>query len=145
MPQIWATYDELAEHFGRTPAETRDAVIAAAWPRRQCSDGQTRVKLSPTLGVELTRAYIRTVDGGGSRPGASIIPDAATTAPATPPSPSPDLARLQAELDQIRSVLSSALLDLAAERDRTATLSSELLRVTVQQAERQTEPALRVA
>ncbi|GGH17096.1 hypothetical protein GCM10007036_18300 [Alsobacter metallidurans] len=145
MPQIWATYDELAEHFGRTPAETRDAVIAAAWPRRQCSDGQTRVKLTPTLGVELTRAYIRSVDGGGSTTDLPIASDAAATAAVTPASPSPDLARLQAELNQIRSVLSSALLDLAAERERTATLSSELLRLTVQQADWQAEPARRVA
>jgi hypothetical protein len=53
MPQIWATYEELAESLGTAVAEARNVAIAQNMARRKCSDGQTRVKLPHTLAMNL--------------------------------------------------------------------------------------------
>ncbi|BBF93340.1 hypothetical protein [Blastochloris tepida] len=45
MPQLWLTYEELAAFTNQTPEKAREGVIAAAWDRRRCHDGMTRVKL----------------------------------------------------------------------------------------------------
>jgi hypothetical protein len=49
MAQIWLTYDELGELFGRSPARMRQHVIESEWTRRRSRDGLTRVKLPPTV------------------------------------------------------------------------------------------------
>jgi hypothetical protein len=54
MAQIWLTYEELGVHANCSAHRARDQVIANNWPRRHCSDGQTRVKLPP----ELAHAYM---------------------------------------------------------------------------------------
>ncbi|KAA5599569.1 hypothetical protein [Blastochloris sulfoviridis] len=45
MPQLWLTYEELAAFTNQTAEKAREGVIAAAWDRRRCHDGMTRVKL----------------------------------------------------------------------------------------------------
>jgi hypothetical protein len=54
MPQIWLTYDELADviHCGRE--EARGAAATIPLDRRKCHDGHTRAKLTPAL----TEAYL---------------------------------------------------------------------------------------
>lgn len=59
MPQIWLTYDELAEHFRGSGTEAREQVIAAGWDRRRSRDGLTRVKLPPATAIEYMRALAR--------------------------------------------------------------------------------------
>jgi hypothetical protein len=54
MPQIWMTYDELAELIGCDAATARAAAIAIPLDRRKSRDGNTRSKLNPTL----AKAYI---------------------------------------------------------------------------------------
>src|SRR3954463_2088968 len=45
VPQVWLTYQELGAMFALNPQTARSEVIANGWPRRRCSDAQTRVKL----------------------------------------------------------------------------------------------------
>jgi hypothetical protein len=49
VPQIWVTYDELAEFCGCSSDQARMQVIQQQWPRRRSRDRQTRVKLPPAL------------------------------------------------------------------------------------------------
>jgi hypothetical protein len=49
MPQIWLTYDELADVMDCDPADARDNAIAIGLDRRKCHDGQTRAKLNALL------------------------------------------------------------------------------------------------
>ncbi|WP_298965346.1 hypothetical protein [uncultured Methylobacterium sp.] len=58
MPQIWLTYDEMADHFGCSATEARSGAISQGWRRRRCSDGATRVKLLPDMALEYMRAQV---------------------------------------------------------------------------------------
>ncbi|PZA13611.1 hypothetical protein DNX69_04465 [Rhodopseudomonas palustris] len=49
VPQIWVTYDELAEIMGCDHAGAREAVAAIPLDCRKSRDGHTRAKLSPWL------------------------------------------------------------------------------------------------
>jgi hypothetical protein len=49
VPQIWLTYDELAALMDCDPAGARGAALAIRLDRRKSRDGQTRVKLTPSL------------------------------------------------------------------------------------------------
>ena len=49
MPQIWLTYDELADFTQRTPIAAREAAIEWGWTRRRSRDGFSRVKLPPIV------------------------------------------------------------------------------------------------
>ena len=57
MAQIWLTYEELAAHAECSAQHARDEVVANKWPRRQCSDGQARVKLPPDFAHAYIMAY----------------------------------------------------------------------------------------
>lgn len=52
MPQIWATYHELGRFFGCSAVEARAQAIASGFARRECSDGEVRVKLPGMLAVD---------------------------------------------------------------------------------------------
>jgi hypothetical protein len=45
MPQLWLTYEELAEFTGQPVDEVRALVGAEGWDRRRSRDGHTRIKL----------------------------------------------------------------------------------------------------
>jgi hypothetical protein len=49
VPQIWLTYGELAALMDCDPAGARGAALAMRLDRRKSRDGQTRVKLTPSL------------------------------------------------------------------------------------------------
>jgi hypothetical protein len=49
VPQIWLTYDELTALIDCDPAGARGAALAMRLDRRKSRDGQTRVKLTPSL------------------------------------------------------------------------------------------------
>jgi hypothetical protein len=50
MPQVWLTFDEIAEYYDCDSAGARSRAIANQWERRRCSDGQFRVQLPPEAG-----------------------------------------------------------------------------------------------
>ncbi|RVU18795.1 hypothetical protein [Methylobacterium oryzihabitans] len=58
MPQIWLTYDEMADHFGCSATEARSGAISQGWRRRRCGDGATRVKLLPDMALDYMRAQV---------------------------------------------------------------------------------------
>ena len=45
MPQIWVTHAELARFSKIAAAEIEAKTHVLKWPRRNCSDGQVRIKL----------------------------------------------------------------------------------------------------
>lgn len=47
MPQVWLSYEEIADLYRCSPADARRGVIENQWPRRRSGDGLTRVKLPP--------------------------------------------------------------------------------------------------
>jgi hypothetical protein len=57
MPQVWLTFDEIAEYYDCDAAGARGRVIANQWERRRCSDGQFRVQLPPEAGHEFMVSY----------------------------------------------------------------------------------------
>jgi len=61
MPQIWMTYDELADLIGCRAHEAREHSIDQDLDRKKSRDGQTRVKLDPPL-VTIFTAKIRATD-----------------------------------------------------------------------------------
>jgi hypothetical protein len=58
VPQVWLTYEELAEMFSLEAETVRAEVISHGWPRRRCSDSVTRVKLPPGAAHEYMVAYV---------------------------------------------------------------------------------------
>ena len=99
MPQVWLTYEELAEMFTLDAQTVRSEVIAHGWPRRRCSDALTRVKLPPAAAHEYMVAYA--VRAGRVR--SEVLPD----------SPVLDLQRQAAALADELSQRGSALVDSA--------------------------------
>ena len=45
MPQLWLTFEEIADLFFCDPASARRRVIANQWERRRYGDGLTRALL----------------------------------------------------------------------------------------------------
>jgi hypothetical protein len=61
MPQIWMTYDEIADLIGGDAHEARRHSIDQDLDRKKSRDGQTRVKLHQPL-VTMFLAKIRATD-----------------------------------------------------------------------------------
>jgi hypothetical protein len=57
VPQVWLTYKELGKLMNWPPTKVRRAVAEHGWSRRKSSDGEIRVKLSPTLAHEFMLNY----------------------------------------------------------------------------------------
>lgn len=57
--QIWLTYDELAVLMNCDPAVARGSAAAIQLDRRKSRDGQTRVKLTPSLAEALLERVLR--------------------------------------------------------------------------------------
>ena len=109
MPQVWLTYEELAEMFALDAQTVRSEVIAHGWPRRRCSDALTRVKLPPAAAHEYMVSYAARI---GRLRSADL-----------PASPVLDLQRQAAALADELSQRGSALGDSA--RKAIAGLTSE--------------------
>jgi hypothetical protein len=61
MPQIWMTYEEIADLIGGDAHEARNHSIEQDLDRKKSRDGQTRVKLDQPL-VTVFFAKIRATD-----------------------------------------------------------------------------------
>jgi hypothetical protein len=109
VPQVWLTYEELAEMFALDAQTVRSEVIAHGWPRRRCSDALTRVKLPPAAAHEYMVSYAARI----GRVRSEDLPD----------SPVLDLQRQAAALADELSQRGSALVDSA--RKAIAGLTSE--------------------
>ena len=60
MPQIWMTYEELAEMLGCTVMEARERVQLECLDRKISRDGEKRAKLS----VAMTNIFIEGIKTG---------------------------------------------------------------------------------
>jgi hypothetical protein len=61
MPQIWMTYEELANLLGCTVAEVRYRIHLERLDRKLSRDGNKRVKLSPSM-IVIFIEWLKTVD-----------------------------------------------------------------------------------
>jgi len=59
MPQLWLTFDEIADLFDCDSAGARSRVIANQWERRRCHDGLTRAQLPSEAAHEFMLRYTR--------------------------------------------------------------------------------------
>lgn len=66
MPQIWLTYQEMADAFGTTPALAREGAIGAGLWRVKGHDGVAHVLLTPALAQQYLTGLLAQV--GGERP-----------------------------------------------------------------------------
>jgi hypothetical protein len=57
MPQLWLTFEEIADLFYCDTAGARRRVIANQWERRRYSDGLTRAQLPPEVAHEFMLRY----------------------------------------------------------------------------------------
>jgi hypothetical protein len=62
MPEVWATFEEIAQLFELDPAGARNHVIASQWERRRFSDGVTRAILPPEAAHMLMIGYVAQLD-----------------------------------------------------------------------------------
>jgi hypothetical protein len=59
MPELWLTFEEIADLFYCDTAGARRRVIANQWERRRYSDGLTRAQLPPEVAHEFMLRYAR--------------------------------------------------------------------------------------
>jgi hypothetical protein len=57
MPQLWLTFEEIADLFYCDTAGARRRVIANQWERRRCNDGLTRAELPSEVAHEFMLRY----------------------------------------------------------------------------------------
>jgi hypothetical protein len=57
MPQLWLTFEEIADLFYCDTAGARRRVIANQWKRRRYHDGITRAQLPPEVAHEFMLRY----------------------------------------------------------------------------------------
>jgi hypothetical protein len=57
MPQLWLTFEEIADLFSCDAAGARSRVIANQWERRRCHDGLTRAQLPSEAAHEFMLRY----------------------------------------------------------------------------------------
>ena len=57
MPQLWLTFEEIADLYYCDTAGARRRVIANQWERRRYSDGLTRAQLPPEAAHEFMLRY----------------------------------------------------------------------------------------
>lgn len=61
MPQLWLTYQEMADEFGRDAEAVREAVHLSGWTRKRSRDGLTRVLMPlATMNAYFASAALRT-------------------------------------------------------------------------------------
>ncbi len=61
MPQLWLTYQEMADEFGRDVSAVREAVHVSGWTRKRSRDGLTRVLMpAATMQAYFANAAQRT-------------------------------------------------------------------------------------
>lgn len=58
MPEVWATFEEIAQLLELDLAGARNHVIASQWERRRFSDGVTRAILPPEAAHMLMIGYV---------------------------------------------------------------------------------------
>jgi hypothetical protein len=66
MPQIWMTYEELAEMLDCTVTEARERGHLECLDRKISRDGKTRAKLSATM-IDIFNERLKTIDLGMDR------------------------------------------------------------------------------
>jgi hypothetical protein len=57
MPQLWLTFEEIADLLHCDSTGARHRVIAEQWERRRYNDGVTRVQLPPEVAHDYMLAY----------------------------------------------------------------------------------------
>lgn len=124
MPEQWLDYNALAAHWQVGPEAARARVRRGRFQRRTNNLGAVEVLLDTDAPVPQPRRKVQDGQTGTATP--SDTPNAETPSQATAAA----LSALQAHIDHLTAALQRAEAATAAERQRTADLTSELLRLT---------------
>jgi hypothetical protein len=66
MPQLWLTFEEIADLLDCDAADARRRVFANQWERRRYADGLTRAQLPPEVAHEFMLRYSRKHEARGA-------------------------------------------------------------------------------
>jgi len=123
MPEQWLSYRQLAQHWGISSEASRARAKRGHWQRRTNNAGVAEVLIdtdAPAPEARRARTGGQTpTSGGTSAPDAEAAPQAA-------------LAALEAHIATLKDQLVKAEGLAAAERDRMADLTAQLLRITAE-------------
>lgn len=135
MSEIWMTYPQLAQHWGMSPDAARTRARRGRYQRRVGNQGQAEILVDSSAPIPKAR---RPRAEGQTR---TITP------PDTPDKETPPQAALEAlegHIATLKDQLAKAEAATAAERDRVADLTAQLLRLTAELLDaRKAEPAPR--
>jgi hypothetical protein len=125
MPdEQWLTYDALAAHWQIGPEAARARVRRGRFQRRTNNLGAVEVLLDVSAPIPKARKSGQGRQTGTATPSDTLNTETASQATAAA------LSALQAHIDHLTAALQRAEAATAAERQRTADLTSELLRLT---------------
>lgn len=120
MPEQWFTYRQLADHWQTTPEAARARSRRGNYRRRTNNLGAVEIQVDTDQPVPPQR---QKAQDGQTRTTATSTPDTGTP-------PQAALEALEGHIATLRDQLAKAEATTAAERERTATLTTELLRIT---------------
>jgi len=123
MSEVWMNYAQLAEHWGMSQDAARTRARRGRYPRRVGNQGQAEILVDSSAPIPKAR---RPRAGGQTQ---TIIP------PDTPDKETPPQAALEAlegHIATLKDQLAKAEAATAAERDRVADLTAQLLRLTAE-------------
>jgi hypothetical protein len=124
MPEQWLTYDALADHWRVSPEAARARVRRGNFTRRTNNLGAAEILLDTDAPIPKARKW------GQGRQTGTATPSDTTNAETPSQATLAALSALQAHIDHLTAALQRAEANTAAERQRTADLTSELLRLT---------------
>jgi len=123
MPEQWLTYRQLAEHWKTTPEAARARSRRGNYQRRTNNLGAVEILVDTAAPIPEGRQKAQ--DGQTRSATPTDTPNAETP-------PQAALAALESHIATLREQLVRAEAATAAERERTATLTTELLRITAE-------------
>ena len=129
MPEQWLDYNALAAHWQVGPEAARARVRRGRFQRRTNNVGAVEVLLDTDAPIPQPRRKAQDGQTGTATP--SHAPDTESPSAATAAA----LSALQAHIDHLTAALQRAEAATAAERERVADLTSQLLRITADLAE----------
>jgi hypothetical protein len=125
MAETWLTYAELAERLGTTPEAARAKVNRGRWRKQLDNTGKAKVLVDLDAPAARPRSLARTPD---HRP--DLQPHAHPDAQAAMMALEAHIATLKDQLAKAEALAVDRSREIAAERERVADLTAQLLKIT---------------
>lgn len=127
MPETWLTYRQLAAHWKTTPEAARARSRRGNYQRRTNNLGAVEILVDTDAPIPEARQKAQ--DGQTRTATPSNTPDTGTPPPATAEALGA-IAALEGHVATLKDQLAKAEASTAAERERVADLTAQLLRLT---------------